>query len=70
MNASTKEKMKEIVGRSNFTDAEEDRLCYSYDGTPIYNQMPEAVVFPESDEQISQVMKLANNENFNVISDR
>ncbi len=67
MNIEIKEKIKRIVGLKNFTDAREDLLCYSYDGTPLFNQMPEAVVFPEDEEQISGLVKLANEAGFNII---
>jgi glycolate oxidase len=62
-----KEKVKKIVGANNYLDSHEDRLCYSYDGTPIFQQLPEAVVFPESEEQISEIVKLANQEKFNIV---
>ncbi len=45
----------------------EDRLVYSYDGTPTLHQMPEAVIFPENEEQISLLVKLANEEKFNIV---
>jgi glycolate oxidase len=67
MNNSIKDKIKSIVGKNNFTDAREDLLCYSYDGTAILNKLPEAVVFPENEEQISQIMKFANEVLFNVV---
>ncbi len=67
MTNALKEKIKNIVGPKNFFDSEEDRLCYSFDATPVYQQLPEAVVFPESEEQISQILRLANHELFNVV---
>ncbi len=67
MENKTKEQLKKIVGAKNFTDSEEDKLCYSYDGTAIFKQLPEAVVFPEDDEQISKILKLANEAGFNVV---
>src|SRR3989339_495371 len=67
MNLSIKEKIKSIVGINNYTDREEDKLCYSYDATPIFQQLPEAIVFPENEEQISQIVKLANEERFNIV---
>ena len=60
-------KLKSIVGKENFFDSHEDKLVYSYDGTPVYRHLPEAVVFPKDDEQISQILKLANLEKFNVV---
>lgn len=67
MTNTTKQKIKHIVGSNNYFDSEEDRLCYSFDATPLLKQMPEAVVFPESEEQISKILKLANQELFNVV---
>ncbi len=67
MNSITKQELKSIVGTQNFLDSTEDKLVYSYDGTPIYRQLPEAVVFPENEEQISKILKLANQDKFNVV---
>lgn len=55
-----------IVGKDNILTAKEELMCYSYDAT---NQkfLPEAVVFPHSPQQISQIMLLANRYRFPVI---
>jgi glycolate oxidase len=45
MDQYTTEKLKSIVGTKNFFDSKEDKLVYSYDGTPVYKQLPEAIVF-------------------------
>lgn len=60
-------KIKSIVGADNFSNSEEHRIVYSYDATPVYSQLPDAVVFPQSSEQISEIIKLANEEIFAVI---
>ncbi len=67
MDQYTTEKLKSIVGSQNFFDSKEDNLVYSYDGTPVYQQLPEAVLFPQTEEQISKILKLANQEKFNVV---
>ncbi len=67
MDDSVKLQIKKIVGNANYFDSDEDRLCYSYDGTPIYQQLPEAVVFPQDQEQISELFKLANSVPFNIV---
>ncbi|HVO75613.1 MAG TPA: FAD-linked oxidase C-terminal domain-containing protein [Ignavibacteriaceae bacterium] len=67
MNTQIKNKLKTIVSPGNYLDSEEDRLCYSYDATPLFRTLPEAVLFPEDEMQISEVMNLANAENFNVV---
>ncbi len=67
MENKTKSKLKEIVGRENFFDSNEDKLSYSFDATPLYHQLPEAVIFPDDEEQISKIVKLANSEKFNIV---
>ncbi len=67
MNDSLKEKIKSIVGKKNYFDSEEDKIVYSFDATPIFEQKPEAIVFPEDEEQISRIVKLANDEKFNIV---
>jgi glycolate oxidase len=67
MSPSVKEKIKKIVGGKNYTDSPEDKLTYSYDATPLFSQLPEAIVFPENEQQISELLKLANQENFPVV---
>ncbi|MFA6598248.1 MAG: FAD-linked oxidase C-terminal domain-containing protein [Ignavibacteriaceae bacterium] len=61
------EKVKKIVGVEKFHNSPEDRVSYSYDGTPMLQQLPEAVVFPQNNEQISELLLLANKEKFSII---
>ena len=67
MNQSAKSQLKKIVGEKNYYDSEEEKLVYSFDGTAIFQQLPEAVVFPENEDQICQILKLANEDKFNVV---
>ncbi len=67
MNINVLNRLKEIVGDENFLNSDEDKLVYSYDGTPLISQKPEAIVLPESVEQISKIMQLANYQNFSVV---
>jgi len=62
-----KKKLTEIFGKQNFLDSMEDRIAYSYDGTPLISSLPEVVVIPSSVEQIGQLMRLANEEKFSVV---
>jgi len=64
---TTLNKIKDIVGSSNYLDSREDRITYSYDGTPLLAQLPDAIVLPRSIEHISQIMRLANEEHFGVV---
>lgn len=67
MNNTLREKIINIVRSDNVFDSHEDKLCYSFDGTPIFQYLPEAVIFPENYEQISRIVKLANEEKFNIV---
>ena len=60
-------KLGGIVGAANVLAAPEERLVYSYDATAMLSRRPEAVVFAETTEQISGILKLANAEGFKVV---
>jgi glycolate oxidase len=67
VDSNLKEKVRNVVNKENFLDSQEDKLCYSYDGTPIFQHLPEAIIFPENEDQISEIVKLANQEKFNIV---
>lgn len=58
---SVKKKLKKITGSSNFTDNLEDLSCYAYDAT-AKRYLPDAVLFPGSALEVSQILKIANQE--------
>jgi glycolate oxidase len=57
-----------IVGRENVLTSPEDLIPYSFDGTAALQQMPGCVVFPTSTEQVSAVLKLANQTKLAVVT--
>lgn len=59
-------KIKRIVGKENVCPEPEERVCYSYDAT---NQryLPDVVVFPADAREVSEILKLANEEGFPVV---
>jgi glycolate oxidase len=58
-------KIERIVGKPNCLNKKEDLLCYAYDTTPdIF--YPDAVVFPQTPQDVSVVLKLANQYDFAV----
>ncbi|MBI3765575.1 MAG: FAD-binding protein, partial [Ignavibacteriales bacterium] len=67
MNASILKRMRAIVGSENVLDSLESRIAYSYDATAMKPQLPEVVVRPSTAEQISEIVKLANEENFPIV---
>jgi len=52
--------LQKITGKEGVLTAKEDLNAYSYDGTATWTHMPDVVVLPTTTEQISQVLKLAN----------
>jgi glycolate oxidase len=55
-----KEKLISIVTKENFDDSKIERLVYSYDATPNFQSMPDAVVSPRNAEEVSQILKICN----------
>ena len=55
-----------IVGENNFTDALIDLVSYSYDASQQRGR-PDAAVWVEDKEQISAILKLANEQRMPVI---
>jgi glycolate oxidase len=52
--------LQKIVGREGMLTSKVDLNAYSYDGTATWAHMPDVVVLPTSSEQVSQILKLAN----------
>lgn len=65
---STLKKLREIVGSENVLDSDEDRIAYSYDATAARSQLPVAAVRPARADQISQIVQLANQEQFALVA--
>ena len=54
------EKLRAIVGAENVLTSQEDLIPYAFDGTAAMKEMPGCVVFALSTDEISGVLKLAN----------
>ncbi|MFN3561820.1 MAG: FAD-binding oxidoreductase [Chloroherpetonaceae bacterium] len=59
--------LRSIVGSENYLDSEADKTLYSYDGTPMLRQKPDAILIPRSTDIISKILRLANEEGFAVV---
>jgi glycolate oxidase len=53
-------RLQQIVGKEGTLTTKEDLASYSYDGTAVWSHTPDVVVLPTTTEQVSQIMKLAN----------
>jgi glycolate oxidase len=58
--------IKNIVSKENVVEDRETRICYSFDATNL-KYLPDLIVYPSSREQISAILKLANEVRFPVI---
>jgi len=59
-------RLQAIVGEKHCTTRPEDLHCYSYDGRTT-GPLPEAVVFPDTTEQVSRIMQLATEHRIPVV---
>lgn len=55
------DQLRQIVGKDQVSTEKADLICYSYDATQ-QKFLPDVVVHPQTTEQISRIMRLANTE--------
>lgn len=53
-------KLEKIAGKEAVLTFKEDLLTYSYDGTTTWAHMPDVVVLPKTTQEVSQILRLAN----------
>ena len=58
--------LQKISGKSNVTRKKEELLCYSYDATGD-SVLPDIIVFPGSEQEISQILTLASKKGVAVV---
>jgi len=61
------DQLRKIAGRDAVLDRPEDLMLYEYDAG-VRKRTPAAVVFPQSTEHASQILKLASSEGFPVVA--
>jgi glycolate oxidase len=67
MKSETKHRLMTVVGKENYLDSPEEKMVYSYDGTPLIRHLPEAILRPRSTDEVARIMRLANQEGFAVV---
>jgi len=55
-----KQRFISIVREKWYLDSPNDLYAYSYDATPIFQAMPDAVIIPHTTQEVSEILKLAN----------
>ena len=68
IDSKIKQQLVDAVGADWVLDKPEELLTYSYDSTPMYQQLPDIVVLPHTTEEVSKVMKIANDHAIPVIA--
>ncbi len=68
MQPSTISALRQIVGDDGVLTRREELLTYGYDATPMMSAMPGCVVFPDSTQHVSEILKLANHERIPVVT--
>ncbi len=59
INSEAINKFKSIAGEERFSTDKEDLLTYSYDAADI-SYMPDAVIFPETENEVIEILKAAS----------
>ncbi|KIL49443.1 glycolate oxidase subunit GlcD [Jeotgalibacillus soli] len=60
LDPSIRDQLIGIVGKQNFNDSNEAKLVYSYDATPNFQSLPDAVIMPENKNQIQSILKICS----------
>ncbi|QWC23893.1 glycolate oxidase subunit GlcD [Bacillus haikouensis] len=60
ISTSLKKQFIEVVGEDHYRDSSAERLVYSYDATPNFQSMPDAVIVPRTTQEVSEIVKLCN----------
>ena len=68
LDQSTIEKLRNVSGAENVLTAKEDLIPYAFDGTAAIKEMPGCVVFAVSTDEVSAVLKLANDSGTPVVT--
>lgn len=67
LDREVKRELASIVGQDYVRDDTEACFAYSYDATPMYQAMPDGVIFPGNTEEVAAVMKVLNRKRLPVV---
>ncbi|MFS0824010.1 glycolate oxidase subunit GlcD [Bacillus sp. 1P02SD] len=60
IDSQAKQQFIKIVGPENYDDSSTGQLVYSYDATPQFQSMPDAVISPRNKQEIASIVKVCN----------
>ncbi|GAB7058244.1 MULTISPECIES: FAD-binding oxidoreductase [unclassified Paenibacillus] len=67
LETSLRQKLISIVGEAHFKDSQEALVSHSYDATPLYQAMPDGVIFPGNKEEVAEILKVASEHRIPII---
>ncbi|WP_396652997.1 glycolate oxidase subunit GlcD [Metabacillus arenae] len=56
-----------IVGSENFDDSKVGRLVYSYDATPQFQSLPDAVIAPRNKDEVAEIVRVCNKHHIPIV---
>ncbi|SDX48319.1 glycolate oxidase [Marininema mesophilum] len=62
-----KSELTTILGAEYVCDDMESCISYSYDATPLYQAIPDGIVFPKNTEEIQRILRLAHQHHIPII---
>lgn len=62
------QQLKAIVGEQYFRNDMEALVTHSYDATPMFQALPDGVIYPGSTEEVAAILKLANEQRIPIVS--
>lgn len=60
LHSDIKRRLQSVVGTDHFYDDQVSLISYSYDATPNYQSIPDAVILPGSTKEVSEIVKICN----------
>lgn len=63
-----KKQLYEIVGKERFLDDIQSLVTHSYDATPMYQSMPDGVIYPINTQEVQAIMRVASEYKVPVVS--
>ncbi|BBH24748.1 glycolate oxidase subunit GlcD [Paenibacillus baekrokdamisoli] len=58
LNPQIVNRLRSIVGEKYYRDDMESLVSHSYDGTPMLQALPDGVIYPDSTQQVADIMKV------------
>lgn len=68
LNVNIVRRLRSIVGAPYYRDDMEALVAHSYDGTPMLQALPDGVIYPDSTQQIAEIMTILSEEKIPLVT--